>query len=136
MSSLRNHLPTHNEDDGWCFPDNEEGILDAINQGANYLWANTILFASHPLQAASLFDQYKSEIRVFGQPPVLVEKFNDKEDLNSQLRARRRFILSQAWTRVLLADPKALHRQRWTFPIVGQANSRSRESWCQGLPFR
>ena len=62
---------------GWCFPDTESGILEAIQKGATHLWANTIVFASHPLQTSPHLNKYENEIKVIGQPPLLVEDFDD-----------------------------------------------------------
>jgi hypothetical protein len=75
--------PTTNPDphdkSGWSYPDTEEGIISAIQTGATHLWANTILFASHPLQVSPLLNKYADSINVVAQLPLLVEKFDDKE---------------------------------------------------------
>lgn len=113
--------PDPKEDSGWCFPDDEDGILDAIAHGATHLWANTILFASHPLQAASRLDKYQKELRIVGQPPALVDKFDDKEFTNNLLRAKGSFTMPQAWTVDLHTDPRSfLLEQKLPFPIVGK----------------
>lgn len=103
------------EDTGWCFPDTEAGIRNAIDRGATHLWANTILFASHPLQVSSYLDRYKDQIRVVGQPPLLVEKFDNKEFVNSRLRANGSFPMPQDWTVSLQTDPKSF-LQTQNFP--------------------
>ena len=82
--------PSPNEHEGWCFPDSEAGILSAVSNGATHLWANTILFASHPLQASSKLSPYAKIVRVIGQPPLLVEKYDDKAYLNDLLRQHNR----------------------------------------------
>ncbi|KAL9099743.1 MAG: hypothetical protein Q9163_004797 [Psora crenata] len=113
--------PDPREDTGWCFPDSEDGILDAIRCGATHLWANTILFASHPLQTSSRLSKYQQELRVVGQPPTLVDKFDDKEYTNNLLRAKGSFTMPQAWTVDLHADPQSfLKEQNLLFPIVGK----------------
>jgi len=76
------------KDSGWCFPDTEDGILSAIDAGATHLWANTIVFSSHPLQISSVLERHQNKVRVVGQPPNLVEKFDDKEYLNDLLRKK------------------------------------------------
>ena len=87
--------PNPKEQEGWCFPDTENGILSAVRQGATHLWANTILFSSHPLQASqSLASASISDI---GQPPTLVESFDDKAYLNDQLRIHGSFTLPRSW---------------------------------------
>ncbi|MCJ1249441.1 hypothetical protein MMC30_006665 [Trapelia coarctata] len=113
--------PDPSQDHGWCFPDSEAGILDAIGKGATHLWANTILFAAHPLQTASSLEKYRNELRVVGQPPLLVEKFDDKEYTNNLLRRTNRFTLPRAWAVDLSVDPRPfLLEQNPPFPIVGK----------------
>lgn len=85
--------PNPSSDGDWCFPDNESGILSAIHAGATHLWANTILFASHPLQTSADLDQFAPELRVVGQAPCLVESYDDKDVVNSLLREDGRFLL-------------------------------------------
>lgn len=109
------------KDTGWCFPDTEEGIQDAIERGATHLWANTILFASHPLQVSPYLDKYKDKVRVVGQPPLLVEKFDDKEFVNNRLRANGSFSMPRGWTISLSTDLRSsLQKQNLPFPIVGK----------------
>ncbi|KAL2863693.1 uncharacterized protein BJX67DRAFT_384391 [Aspergillus lucknowensis] len=64
-----------NQDD-WCFPDTEEGILDAVQRGATHLWANTVV----------------------GQLPLCVDRFDDKAFLNDSLRRYDGLMLPKAWT--------------------------------------
>lgn len=70
----------------WCYPDSESGILSAIDSGADVLWANTILFASHPLQTSSLIPKHSDKVGVIGQPPLLVESYDDKNWVSDMLR--------------------------------------------------
>ncbi|KAH0437816.1 hypothetical protein CcaCcLH18_03712 [Colletotrichum camelliae] len=63
----RNSQPDPFRDADWCFPDNEDGILSAIDKGATHLWANTILFASHPLQTSTRIGKHEKKIKVVGQ---------------------------------------------------------------------
>lgn len=76
--------PSEQCDLDWVFPDTREGIRDAIRGGAHVLWANTILFADHPLKA----EMQKSDILLVGQDPEVVEKFDDKWVANSLLREK------------------------------------------------
>jgi hypothetical protein len=112
--------PSIAQHEGWCFPDSEEGIHSAIIQGATHIWANTIVFASHPLQTASCLDSYAPTLRVVGQPPGLVEKFDDKMYLNNQLRALGGFTLPQAWEAKVGDDVDALVQSILAYPIVGK----------------
>lgn len=107
-------------DDGWCFSDTEGGILSAVNGGATHLWANTILFESHPLQQSSKLDPIASDIYVVGQPPRLVERFDDKLFLNDKLRELSGYTLPRSWS-VSKSDNLeefALSIER--FPVVGK----------------
>lgn len=83
--------------DHWCFPDTEEGILSAISRGATHLWANTVLFAEHPLQTSKALDQFEG-VRVIGQPPLCADQFDDKSFTNDILRKRGGLTLPRAWT--------------------------------------
>ncbi|KAH7131703.1 hypothetical protein B0J13DRAFT_451570 [Dactylonectria estremocensis] len=93
-------FPTSNPDpakhEGWCFPDTEEGILSAIDKGATHLWANTILFASHPLQVSSSIGR-RPDLRVTGQGPLIVDKYDDKRYVNDMLRKTAQFTMPKAW---------------------------------------
>ncbi|KAI5917500.1 hypothetical protein F4810DRAFT_44109 [Camillea tinctor] len=51
--------PNPAELNGWTFPDTEEGILHALNKGATHIWANTILFTSHPLQTSETIGDFQ-----------------------------------------------------------------------------
>jgi hypothetical protein len=113
--------PDPGKDAGWCFPDNENGILFAIRKGATHLWANTILFASHPLQKSSCLHEYQNTVRVVGQPPLLVEKFDDKEYTNNLLRARGVFTMPRSWTVDITKDIKSFDMENnLPYPIVGK----------------
>jgi hypothetical protein len=117
-----NPSPTNQED--WCFPDSEEGILTAIAEGATHLWANTIVFSSHPLQTSSALEEHASTVRVIGQPPGLVEKFDDKLYLNDKLRSMGDlFTLPRSWE-VKATDSTPLdafiQSNITTYPIVGK----------------
>lgn len=74
-------------DSDWCFPDTEAGILQAIERGADHLWANTILFSTHPLQQSQILALHAPNLRVVGQPPQLVEQYDDKNFVNDMLRS-------------------------------------------------
>lgn len=86
------------QDQGWAFPDSEEGILAAIEKGANCLWANTILFKNHPLQISSKIPAKSPNLKIIGQPPNLVEAYDDKDLVNSWLRRTGRFDVPKSCT--------------------------------------
>lgn len=109
--------PSPLQDDGWCFPDTERGIKAAIDRGATHLWANTTLFAAHPLQASEALDRYAPRLRVVGQPPLLVDAFDDKNFVNALLRRTARFTLPDS--RILdCADTALVLGMR--YPVVGK----------------
>jgi D-alanine-D-alanine ligase-like ATP-grasp enzyme len=89
--------PSPSIDADWCFPDTSHGILSALEQGVTHIWANTILFSSHPLQTAYELDEYATSVRIIGQPPNLVDKFDDKNYVNSLLRSTGNFTLPAFW---------------------------------------
>ncbi|KAH7063483.1 hypothetical protein B0J12DRAFT_562878 [Macrophomina phaseolina] len=78
--------PDPAKDADWVFPDHEQGILAAVQAGATCLWANTILFANHPLQTSPALAPYLDRLHVVGQPPRFVDAYDDKNYVNSALR--------------------------------------------------
>jgi D-ala D-ala ligase C-terminus len=108
----------------WCFPDTEFGILSALTQGATHLWANTILFSSHPLQKSALLDPYQDKIQIVGQPPNLVEKFDDKECVNNLLRKTGKFTLPRGWSICKSSSGESigekLKEMQLPYPVVGK----------------
>ncbi|PYH49578.1 glutathione synthetase ATP-binding domain-like protein [Aspergillus saccharolyticus JOP 1030-1] len=111
--------PDPSVQEGWCFPDTEEGISSAVKQGATHLWANTVLFSSHPLQVAESLAATDS-LFIIGQPPALVEDFDDKAYLNEQLRKHGSFTLPQSWvihtTDEVASVLGSIHR----FPVIAK----------------
>ena len=65
----------------WVFPDTAEGISAAVAAGASVLWANTVLFAGHPIEV------WLSKCQVVGQDPVSQQMGDDKFATNEKLRA-------------------------------------------------
>lgn len=108
--------PDPRSQEGWCFPDTEEGILAAVRQGATHLWANTILFSSHPLQTSNL--QGYEDLRIVGPQPGMVDKFDDKACLNDKLR-QLGFTLPRLRT-VDASDDMASLLQSVEYPIVAK----------------
>ncbi|KAK4237480.1 hypothetical protein C8A03DRAFT_44651 [Achaetomium macrosporum] len=93
--SIPNPRPDNDVD--WCFGDNEEDILQALEQGATHLWANTILFAAHPLQTSVRLSAFQDKTFVVGQGPLAVEKYDDKDYVNSLLRRTGGFTMPRSW---------------------------------------
>ncbi|GAM40109.1 hypothetical protein TCE0_034f12200 [Talaromyces pinophilus] len=111
--------PNPLSDSDWCFSDTEEGILSAVRRGATHLWANTIVFEAHPLQTSSKLQQYVLQTHIVGQPPRLVEKFDDKAYLNDKLRALGSYTLPQSW----LVNPeniKVIVQSIKDYPVVAK----------------
>ncbi|NME72912.1 ATP-grasp domain-containing protein [Flammeovirga aprica] len=73
--------PNIEHDLDWVFPDTEDGILAAINKGANTFWLNTVLYKNHPIE--KFMDR---KIKLIGQQPYHVELFDDKFYTNNLLR--------------------------------------------------
>ncbi|KAJ5595250.1 uncharacterized protein N7459_001458 [Penicillium hispanicum] len=97
--------PDPADQDQWCFPDTEEGIVDAVQRGATHLWANTVLYAEHPLQRSSRLTPYETRVKVIGQPPLCADRFDDKSFVNDALRRRGGLTLPRSWT---IDDPKSV----------------------------
>lgn len=64
----------------WVYPDTEEGICQALRDGADTLWANTVLFERHPIEALL------EDVWVVGQTPRAQQRFDDKFATNALLR--------------------------------------------------
>lgn len=111
--------PTPKFGQGWCFPDTESGIFDAVGRGAMHLWANTILFETHPLQMSSTLDAVGDRLRVVGQPPTFVERYDNKNLVNEMLRRQPGLLLPRVTTITTIA---ALNRMlhSFSFPIVAK----------------
>lgn len=67
-------------DADWVFPDTAEGVALALERGAEILWANTVLFRGHPLEAVL------GRCWVVGQAPACMEAVDDKFATNTRLR--------------------------------------------------
>ncbi|RKU42596.1 hypothetical protein DL546_004381 [Coniochaeta pulveracea] len=113
--------PDPAEQCGWTFPDTEEGILKALGAGATHLWANTILFASHPLQTSSRIGAFLDQVRVVGQGPLAVELYDDKDYVNNLLREAGGFTLPRAWhLPATQTVPSLAELKDITFPVVAK----------------
>ncbi|WP_312517377.1 biotin carboxylase [Massilia sp.] len=66
----------------WVFPDTREGIAAALDAGATLLWANTVLFAGHPLE------RVMDKCWIVGQLPAAMQTADDKFATNARLRAQ------------------------------------------------
>lgn len=65
----------------WVWPDTTEGIADALAAGATLLWANTVVFAGHPIEAAS------RHAWIVGPDPRAMQAIDDKARTNALLLA-------------------------------------------------
>lgn len=114
-----NKTPDPLKDGDWCFPDTEQGILEAIDKGANYLWSNTIVFASHPLQTSAQLDPFQDRVRVIGQGPLVVDKYDDKKYVNDYLRAVGGFTMPRTFTASSLTEV-AQSADNISYPVVAK----------------
>jgi len=95
--------------------------LDAVGRGATHLWANTILFANHPLQTSYKLSLQEKNIHVVGQPPLLVEIYDDKELVNAWLRKHEGFTVPRFFSLNDLNDLEpALAKYKMRLPLVGK----------------
>ena len=77
----------------WVFPDTINGIRAATDAGASALWANTVLFVGHPLEAVL------EDVDIVGQLPAAMHAYDDKFETNQMLAeaglpVARSFLLS------------------------------------------
>ncbi|WP_255424437.1 ATP-grasp domain-containing protein [Apibacter sp. HY039] len=64
----------------WVFPDTFTGIAEAIDLGAEVLWLNTVLYQGHPIE------DFLKSVKVVGQLPEIVDKYDDKYLTNLWLK--------------------------------------------------
>ncbi|WVQ97547.1 hypothetical protein IAU59_004661 [Kwoniella sp. CBS 9459] len=82
ITPVPNPDPTADLD--WSFPDTLSGMRQAVSQGANVLWANTCFHSRHAI--VTLKDELEArDVRIFGQSPLIAEKYDDKEWANRWL---------------------------------------------------
>ena len=72
--------PKETEDFDWVFPDDREGILSAIEKGADTFWLNTVLYDGHPIE-----EFIEKGFYIVGQKPSDVNKYDDKYYTNQKL---------------------------------------------------
>ncbi|KAK1546677.1 hypothetical protein CPAR01_00644 [Colletotrichum paranaense] len=113
-----NSQPEPRRDADWCFPDSEDGILSAIDKGATHLWANTILYASHPLQTSWRIGKHEKNIKVVGQGPLIVEKYDDKDFVNTLLRQQGGFTMP--WACTIHANEDTPDYNSLPYPVVAK----------------
>ena len=109
-------------DTGWTFPDTAAGIDAALQAGATTLWANSVLFTGHPLE------QLLGRVRIVGQIPAVVDRYDDKAVMNQELAhvgvpVVRHVLLAESPThRSKLSldnlDADCLTSAGFTFPLV------------------
>lgn len=121
--------PNPAQDNGFCYADHEEGILSALKQGATQLWANTILFTTHPLQTSKAFDVYEDTVRVVGQPPKLVDAYDDKAVVYNIMKRAGGFTLPKSLTVSSSEDIlEIITKNGLTYPVVAKP-VRGRDSY-------
>lgn len=87
--------PDPGSDQDWVFSDDASGIKAALDLGATLLWANTTLYAGHPLMA------YRGMVGVVGPKISMVDLFEDKWVMNQWLCSRK-FPVPKMWE---VSDP-------------------------------
>lgn len=108
------------KNEGWCFSDTEDGIYSAVERGTTHLWANTILFDSHPLQRSEKLARHASDLYVVGQPPAMVENFDDKAYLNGKLGELGGYTLPRSWLAQASDNLDEALGSIDRFPVVGK----------------
>ncbi|WRT65252.1 uncharacterized protein IL334_002195 [Kwoniella shivajii] len=76
--------PNPTTDLDWSFPDTVTGIRDAVEKGADVIWANGHTHSQHALVELRKELAVKG-VRMVGQNPISAEKFDDKEWANRWL---------------------------------------------------
>lgn len=83
--------------------------------------ANTIPFSKHPLETSSQLDEYASDIKVVGQPPRLVEAYDDKNFVNAFLRNQGKVTMPKSFVARNSSNiDSLLQEQDLSLPIVAK----------------
>ena len=65
--------------------------------------------------------EFEDDVRVVGQPPLMVALFDDKEHVNEMLRKDGRFTMPKSWSVESEQEPAALgNRGQLLFPVVAK----------------
>lgn len=113
--------PNATEDGGWCFPDTEAGILEAVSAGATHLWANTILFSTHPIQASKALAEFAESLSIVAQPPQLVEVYDDKAFVYEMMKSHGGFTIAKSATLTPSSDiSKLMKEQSLSYPVISK----------------
>ena len=75
--------PSVDQESDWTWGDDEQSLARALSAGANVLWLNTVTHSQHAVMRLHPMDSV--EVRVVGQPPLVVERVDDKFDTNHSL---------------------------------------------------
>lgn len=84
------------------------------------MWANTIVFASHPLQTSAKIGQHAKRLRVVGQSPLCVDRYDNKDWVNTLLRKTGGFTMPRSWDLPSGTSPSADAFRDLPFPVVGK----------------
>jgi hypothetical protein len=103
--------PAEENDFDWVFADDEEGIEAALAKGANTFWLNTVLYEGHPIQ------QYAGSVKIVGQRPGDVDKYDDKLYTNNLLREND---LPVPDSLVIDASNQGNFQVKFSFPVVAK----------------
>jgi biotin carboxylase len=104
----------------WVFPDTADGIAAARSAGTDVLWANTVLFEGHPLEAVL------GEVAIVGQRPAAMQAFDDKFE-TSRMLARAGLAVACAFllsgtardgVYALAGLEEALDAEALSFPLI------------------
>ncbi|KAJ4382236.1 hypothetical protein N0V86_002569 [Didymella sp. IMI 355093] len=101
--------------------DTEDGILEAVSAGATHIWANTILFTTHPLQASKDLGLFAGSVAIVGQPPHLVEAYDDKALVYEIMKSHGGFTIAKSTTLTVSDEPSNLMEERYLkYPVVAK----------------
>lgn len=84
------------------------------------MWANTIVFASHPLQTSAPIGKHAKRLRVIGQSPLCVDRYDNKDWVNTLLRKSGGFTMPRSWDLPAGSSPGAEALRDLPYPIVAK----------------
>lgn len=78
------------------------------------------MFASHPLQTSVSIGKHAERLRVIGQSPLCVDRYDNKDWVNTLLRQSGGFTMPRSWDIPAGSTPSADAFRELPFPVVAK----------------
>lgn len=78
------------------------------------------MFASHPLQTSASIGKHAERLRVIGQSPLCVDRYDNKDWVNTLLRKTGGFTMPRSWDIAAGSTPSADSLKDLPYPVVAK----------------